>query len=131
MTSKGILRRRWSWAAIIAVLAAIVVALNWNWLMLTGAIATAERRPALLSDAEWNKPDTAHAFKNRFPLGTSESQLVSWLESNNFEVKRAAGKAKRLVRSLPCNEFIQVTWTTSPANEIANVEVRVSEAGCL
>jgi hypothetical protein len=130
MTFKDTLRRRWPWAAAIVILVAII-ALNWNWLLLTVAIATAEQRPALLSDARWNEPATAHAFNERFPPGTPEARLVKWLESNNFAVDRPAGRANRLVHGLPCNENIQVVWTRSNADKIGTVEARVSEAGCL
>ena len=131
MTVKGVVGRRWLWVFAIVVALAGIVALNWHSFLLMTAIAISERRPALLSDADWNAPASAHAFKERFPPGTPEAQLLEWLESNNFAIDWSAGQAERLVRSLPCNEYIQITWTRSPPDKLGDVEARVTEAGCL
>jgi hypothetical protein len=107
------------------------VALNWETLALRVSFLTAERRPALLSDAKWKNPASALMFSSRFANGVHENELIDWLESNNFTVDRKAGRASRLVQSLPCNEAIEVTWSRQPDGTIAGTEALVSEAGCL
>ena len=127
--AKSSSRRKWLWGTVIAL--TVLVAPNWNGLMLMSAIAVSERRPALLSGAEWNNPASARAFNDRFPPGTPKADLIAWLEVNNFAIDRAAGRANRLVKSLPCDESIQVDWTTPSSERIGSIEVRVAEAGCL
>ena len=122
--------RLWVWFVGIVVVVGAIVALNWQWFSLTAAFVLAERRPALLADAEWNEPASTRQFSNRFPPGTNESELLAWLQSNKFTVDRGAGHATRLISSLPCNEFVDVTWRTA-GHAISGAEARVSEAGCL
>ena len=108
-----------------------MIALNWQWFSYASAVAFAERRPALLSDANWDDAASARAFLARFPDGSSRGELISWLDRNDFEIDEASGTARRLVRGLPCNESIQVTWGTSPDGKLSDAQVTVMEAGCL
>lgn len=121
------------WLAVVAASIAAsagVIALNLDHLAFASAVLTAERRPALLADAQWNEPASARRFSMRFHSGTGERELLAWLESNKFTVEPGAGHATRLIRSLPCNEFLDVTWRAS-GHVISSAEARVSEAGCL
>jgi hypothetical protein len=108
--------------------AALLVALNWNGSAFSAAGAGPERRPALLSDAEWGQP--APAFGTRFAPGTSEAELLRWLDDNRFEIHEAARRAYLRLPSLPCNERIDVSWTASNG-ALGESSAIVSEAGCL
>ncbi len=123
--------RRWIWLATAIMALGAFVALNWQTLTLSAAFALAERRPALLVDAEWNEPASARKFLNRFPPETNENELLEWLGANKFDIDRNAGRADRRISGLPCNEIIKIKWSTGPNNRIDDVDVRVSEAGCL
>lgn len=131
MTKARVLLRVLPWLALALVAVVTVVALNREAIGWAIAVAMAERRPAVLREAEWNEPNTAHAFMSRFAPGTQESALVAWLNSNKFTVDRDVGEAHRLVRGLPCNESIRVSWTRSADGELVSAEAHVSEAGCL
>lgn len=130
MASKPSLRL-WTWLAAFALVVVTVVALNWQWFTFAVAVAFAERRPALLADAQWGEPASAHRFSNRFGVGASEAELLEWLESNEFTVDRETGQASRLIRGLPCNEAVEIRWTKTSGDVLAGAEARVSEAGCL
>jgi hypothetical protein len=95
----------------------------------------AERRPALLADAMWKEPASARMFLARFADGVQESELIEWLESNEFTIDRDYGRghgvATRRVYGFPCNEGIKVSWSRRPDGTIADAEVLVSEKGCL
>lgn len=49
----------------------LLLALNWQGIMLALAMIASEKRPSLLADAEWNKPQSAVAFNRRFLIGVS------------------------------------------------------------
>jgi hypothetical protein len=100
-------------------------------LMTSWGCAGPDGRPSLLADAHWDAPASAQRFLSRFPPSANEGELIAWLESNNFMVDRNAGRASRLVHSLPCNERIEITWSKLSDNVIGRAEARVSEAGCL
>ena len=121
-------RRFWTWLAAIVALIATIVALNLQWFAFAAAVVFAERRPALLADVQWNQP--ARRFSEHFHAGTHERELLAWLESNQFNVERGTRHATRLIRGLPCNEFVDVRWRAS-SEAISEVEARLSEAGCL
>ncbi|MEM9618061.1 MAG: hypothetical protein AAF936_08890 [Pseudomonadota bacterium] len=123
--------RRWIWLAAAVMAMGAFVALNWQTLALSAAFALAERRPALLVDAEWNEPASARKFLNRFPPGTNESELLKWLGANKFDIDLDARRADRRISGLPCNEIVKIKWSTGPNSTIDNLDVRVSEAGCL
>jgi hypothetical protein len=124
------MRLRWIGIGVVLMLAALVV-LNWQSLVLTAAILTAERRPALLSDAEEGIPGSARKFAAQFKRGTSEASLLDWLNENRFTIDRAADRANRLVKSLPCNEALEIQWSRTPAGVIESASAQVHEAGCL
>jgi hypothetical protein len=123
--------RLWMWVVAIIGVVGTIVALNWQWFSLTAAFVLAERRPALLVDAQWNDPTSAQRFSNRFRPGTSEGELLAWLETNEFTVDLGAGQAARLIHSLPCNERVEINWSKTSGDTIASAEARVYEAGCL
>ena len=108
-----------------------VIALNLDHLAFASAVLSAERRPTLLRDVEWNHPGSAHAFQQRFGPGTSEAALITWLQENRFVIDRRSANAHRLVQSLPCNEEIEIQWTRIRPAEIGAATVRISDAGCL
>jgi hypothetical protein len=122
------MRWRTGLAAIVLVVSTII-ALNWQWFSFAAAVAFAERRPALLADAQWDEP--ARRFSVRFRPGASEAELLGWLESNEFAIDRGTGHASRLIRGLPCNEAVDVRWSKNSGDMLTSAEARVSEAGCL
>ena len=130
MASKSALRL-WTWLAAIALVTGTIVALNWQWFTFAVAVVFAERRPALLADAQWDEPASARRFSNRFRAGASEAELLEWLESSEFTVDGDTGQASRLIRGLPCNEAIEIRWSKTSGDVLASAEARVSEAGCL
>jgi len=109
----------------------LLIAFNWPTVTLMSAIVSSERRPALLSDASWNEPDSAVRFYERFGGNTKGDDLVSWLERYEFEIDRQAQTANKRNYSLPCNEYIDVTWTLNDAGSIAELEAVISGGGCL
>lgn len=111
-------------------LLAVMVAINWQDLAFAYAMATSERRPALLADADWKKPGSA-AFKRRFAAGVPERELLSWLADNRFDIDRKAHGARHLVRGLPCNEKIEISWSVTADDRLRSADALVSEAGCL
>ena len=119
---------KWLLAAVVALL--LVLALNWEGLALGLAAATAEHRPSLLDDAQWNQPQSASAFRHRFGNRSSEVDLLQWLSANHFKIDRGAGRAGRVVNGVPCTERIGVTWTATNGT-ISQSNAVVSEAGCL
>lgn len=124
--------KTWFWvAAGITITITILITLNWPTVALTSAVASSERRPALLNDASWNDPASAVRFHSRFGDNASEDELVSWLEQNRFEIDRETHAAKKRVFSLPCNEYIDVTWSTSEDKSLAELEAVISGGGCL
>lgn len=121
---------KWGFAALTIVLV-VVAALNFQWIMLTAGFATAEGRPALLSDAEWGKPASARKFANRFAPGVAQSDLLEWLDANRFAVDQANKNASRKIGSLPCAEDVRITWATDPRGNLKAANAQVSEGGCL
>lgn len=109
----------------------LLVALNWQGVMLAFAITTGETRPSLLADAEWNKPQSAVGFNRRFRAGSQESDLLAWLQNNGFATDRDNRSASRTVKSLPCNETVEVTWRAASSGALNGAQATVKEAGCL
>ena len=119
-------RDTWSLLAALAVL--VLAALSWDGLRFGLAVASSESRPSLLDEAEWGKP--VPAFRKRFGAGTAEAGMLHWLADNDFEVDRRAGSGTRIIRSLPCNERVLVSWVATDGI-ISESNAVVSEAGCL
>jgi hypothetical protein len=119
------------WVLLTVALALVLaVAVAWQRLALGVAVASSDTRPSLLRDAQWGKPETAAAFGKRFGHGTSEADLVQWLEANRFEVDRRAHHASLKLRGVPCAEDVAVSWTAI-GGTIDTSRAIVSEAGCL
>lgn len=114
----------------IAILAGLS-AIYWQPLVFASAVATAEKRPSLLNDAQWGKPASAQKFNKRFAAGTSESELLAWLDANHFAIDRPAKTAARKIGGLPCAEDVGVVWTIEKPGTLRSAEVSVTEAGCL
>lgn len=123
------LGRRWLLAAGLAGGLALVV-FNFDALMLGAAILFGDKRPALLRDARWDEPDSAKQFNQRFVAGTEEALLVDWLQDNRFAVDQTQGRADRLIESLPCGEFVDVSWQAREG-KLLDAVATVTEAGCL
>lgn len=123
------LRRSVSLTVILAI--AVVIAINWQAILLGGSMILAESRPALLADANWNDPSTAKNFNARFAPGTKSNELVAWLRGNDFEIQAGKGRAERKVSSLPCNERVVVSWQSDAGGRIAERRAIVTESGCL
>ena len=125
------LSRRTKWLLLSVALAFVfLVALAWQRIALAVAVASSDTRPSLLRDAEWGKPETAAAFRQRFGRGSSEADLVQWLADNHFQIDRHAHRASLKVKGVPCGEDVAVSWTAIGATIDASRAV-VSEAGCL
>lgn len=136
MTSDSKPRRRW--LRIVAAVAVVLigatslfVAANWNSFALGSAIVFSPKRPALLQDATWNDPHSAHAFNVRFAPGARESELTEWLREHGFKIDVEAGRAALHVYSLPCNEGIQISWTSTHERMLVEASATIREAGCL
>jgi hypothetical protein len=110
---------------------AIVVIANWQWVALTVAFVIAERRPALLKDAQWGQPTSDMSFRARFRRGVPERELTAWLGTNKFQIDPAHHEATRTISSLPCNELVKVVWQGDQLGRIEMANAEVSEAGCL
>jgi hypothetical protein len=104
----------------------ILLALMWQRL----AFASAEQRPALLEDGECKSRQAHWLSDSRFGTGSSEADLLRWLTANQFEIDQKTHRAGRMVRGMPCEEKVAVTWAA--ANGIISASSAViSEAGCL
>jgi hypothetical protein len=126
------------WLRIATVVAAVLisatglfVAANWNSFALGSAIVLSPQRPTLLRDADWNDPDSAQAFNARFAPGIREAELIDWLHENGFRIHAEPGRAALHVQSLPCNEGIQISWTSNSERKLVEASATVREAGCL
>ncbi|WP_333612572.1 hypothetical protein [Brevundimonas bullata] len=121
--------RRW---LIVGSLACVVVlvAFNFEALMLGAAVLLGDKRPALLRDARWDDPGSAKQFNQRFLAGAEEALLLEWLKNNRFAVDPASKRAERLVESLPCGEFVEVSWRAEEG-KLLDAAATVAEAGCL
>lgn len=120
----------WGCVAVVVALAALIYLFRGP-IGLTLAIASAERRPELLRDAEWGKQRSARLFERQFHSGASESQLLSWLSDNRFTIDRETARASRRVQSLPCNESIDIRWASDDGGRLISATAMVQEAGCL
>lgn len=118
-------------SAVVAIAVTILIAANWPSVAVTSAIASSERRPALLNEASWNDPASAERFYGRFGNNPSDEELVSWLEQNSFDIDRDARVARKHVQSLPCNEYIEVAWSLSETGSMTELNAIISESGCL
>lgn len=131
----GMAIRRMTITARIAIVTFAVVAVAavifWQQLLFAVAVLLADKRPSLLADAEWQRPAMARMFKARFASGTSEADLIKWLQAHRFNVNLVDKRAVRHVASLPCNEDIQVTWTLAVPGKLKGVDAIITEAGCL
>ena len=123
------LRLRWFAAAALAGVLAFVV-FNFEALMLGAAVWFGDKRPALLRDARWDDPGSAKQFNRRFSAGADEAVLLDWLQNNRFDVDQAHKRADRLVESLPCGEFVEVSWRAGEG-KLVGAAATVTEAGCL
>lgn len=113
---------------LLAVIAALfIAALFGQNLIFASAVASSEKRPELLREADWGGP--VPSFHRRFAAGTSEAGLLRWLSENGFE-RHGAKSASRRIRGLPCNEMIEVSWNASNGIIRESTAV-VREAGCL
>lgn len=110
-----------------AIAAGFIVAVFGRNLIFASAVASSESRPALLRGADWGAP--APSFQKRFTAGTPEAELLRWLSENGFDLN-GANSASRRIRGLPCNEMVEVSWSTLNG-VIRDSSAVVHEAGCL
>ncbi|MDQ3080312.1 MAG: hypothetical protein M3R03_09990 [Pseudomonadota bacterium] len=122
-------RRQWGLATLFVALATLIT-LNWKSLLIATAVATSDKRPDLLSDAEWGKPETARAFGRRFHAGVPEADLLSWLHANGFNVDPMARRANLTLRGVPCAEIASISWAAE-GGQLSRGDAVVTEAGCL
>lgn len=121
-------RGQWTCAALL--LAVGLLTASWRPLLFSSAVATSDRRPSLLADAEWGKSNEARAFGRRFHAGVLEADLLTWLETNGFRVDRVDRSGQRRLEGVPCAEDINVIWSTED-QRISRADAVVSEGGCL
>jgi hypothetical protein len=125
------IRSRVSLVVLIGATAVVsVVILNWQWISLSAAAVLAERRPALLRDARWGDASSARQFQERFRPGVPERELTTWLTVHGFAVG-PPGHASKLIRSVPCNEDVNIAWGSGPTGQLYRATAQVAEAGCL
>lgn len=122
-------RGQWTLATAVVALATLA-ALNCQSLLFASAVVTSVRRPGLLGDAEWSKPETARAFRQRFHPGVPETDLLRWLRTNDFDVDLAARQANLRVTGVPCAEQASVSWVADKG-KLSRSDAVVIEAGCL
>ena len=123
---------RWKWIFLTVALGmSLVLALNWQALMLGSAAASSELRPRLLSDAGWGDSKSTRKFDSQFAPGTPETSLIAWLQANEFAIDKRNQRAERRIKSMPCNEQVSVTWNANPAGKLTLAHATVTEAGCL
>lgn len=115
------------WLLLAALGALLVAGFLWQNLFFASAVASSESRPALLRDAKWGTP--VSSFRQRFGNGTPEDDLVRWLSENDIELD-GTNRASRRVRSLPCNELIEISWAATDG-VIRESNAVVREAGCV
>lgn len=124
------LKSKWLGTGFTCVVAlGVGLALSWTRLGLDLGFIPAEPRPQLLSDAAWGQPSTARAFASRFGNGNSEVELLQWLVANHFHIDRTQRLAVRMLRSLPCSEDIEITWSAT-GGTIHQSRAVIYEAGC-
>ncbi len=122
----------WKWLLCAALLAvALAVVLNWQGIPLGFAVASSESRPELLADANWGDAESANEFGERFASGSPERELLNWLHANRFTVDQQNKDAERLIKGLPCNELIEITWSANSGESLTASTAIVTEAGCL
>lgn len=114
---------------LLATFAAMVVTALFFWpnLHFAVAVASSDSRPALLRNADRGTP--VPAFRERFSSGTSEKELLRWLAESNFELN-GTGNATLIIHALPCNETVEVSWT-SVDKIIQRSSAVVRQDGCL
>jgi hypothetical protein len=122
--------RLWGCLAIVALLGGLIYSCH-DAIGIAIGVSTAETRPALLRDAEWEKQDSARLFARRFHSGTQAAELLSWLGENSFTIDRAATHASRTIGGLPCAERIDIHWRTDTGGRLTEATAMVHEAGCL
>ena len=118
--------KRWAIVAAILALIVVVAAFNFQSIAVALAVATAEKRPTLLNDAQWDKPLSARKFHEQFAPGTSERELLAWLETNRFRVDRTNKSADRSDKGVPCNERVNVTQQTSAKGQLSDARAEVA-----
>jgi hypothetical protein len=119
-------------AAVLAGVFALALLIgNWRTLLLIVAVLGSEHRPALLKDAAWDEPASAARFHGRFHAGTSERDLLAWLEKNRFAVNVRERTAGRQVNGLPCVEDIKVNWSVDAERRLVRTNAVVSQVACL
>jgi hypothetical protein len=127
---KCMIRRRFIiLAAVLGI--GIVAAMNLRGILLGAAMLSDDSRPALLTNARWNDPASAHKFNSTFSPGTSVDELIGWLKQNGFTLTSGKGHAERQLKSLPCNERLVVEWQSDNQSRIVVASAAVSESGCL
>lgn len=130
MTTERQHRRIWLVAGTVALAAALLLVANWQWAAFASAVATSERRPALLADAEWRKPASARMFNARFAPGASAGDLLTWLTDERFTIDRSTDSARLSIDSFPCNERVAINWTATAGGILKTAQATVFEAGC-
>lgn len=105
----------------------LIAGLFWQNLLFAIAVLSSDTRPTLLRDAKLEAP--VSAFSNRFRQGVSEAKLLKWLAESNFKIE-GTGSAQLLIQSLPCNETVEVSWTTVDGI-IRESSAIVTQDGCL
>ena len=123
-------RLGWIFGGIVVALL-VLAALNFEALSFGAGALLAEKRTALLADAQWESPSTARRFATRFPAGAEEDDLLTWLEANDFFVDRNAMHASRSIEGFPCNENVEVIWSSDGAGKLRTSQAIIHEAGCL
>lgn len=130
MSAKSAPRLLWV-SGIGAIALVCLTAIFWQNILFGVAAVIQERRPQLLADAQWRKAGTARMFKQRFASGTSEAELISWLQANRFKIDKRDGEATKRVAGMPCGERLEVRWTRTEGGTLGDADASVFEAGCL
>ena len=100
-------------------------------LLMALAMTQNQSRPDFMEDISWNDEHSDLLIKKRFPVGSSEADLMNVLRASKFAILPADRTAELRLRNLPCNELLEVHWKADAKGKLLQVEGVVSEAGCL
>ncbi len=75
--------------------------------------------------------------QSRFPVGSDESALLTWLDAQKVEVRRnpreeggVRGQAVRRLGTWPCDRSVVVRWRASASGEIEEITAVEGGSGC-
>jgi hypothetical protein len=97
-------------------------------------LAHAKGQPALieLMGHKWGKGHPTEALRGRFPVGSSEADLIAALNASDFKLSHAKADGSRYARTywgggMACTDIYTVTWRAD-AGRVADIRGDVEGA---